>query len=675
MGHAVFMPNRPEFDRSTAHGRSATCALVVALVLASWTWAARASHDLTDLSLEHLLDVEIQGVSKFPQRVSDAPSAVTVITAAEIKAYGYRTLGDVLRSIRGLHVTDDRNYQYLGVRGFGRPGDYNSRVLLLVDGLRVNDNVYDGALTDRTFPVHLDLIERVEFAPGPGSAAYGSSALLGVVNVVTRSARDLGGKEAAGEAGSARAAGLRASAGERTDGGTDVLVSVSRYRARGADLYYQEFDAPANNGGVAAGLDHEDRRDAFLKVSKGDLTLTATHVEREKGIPTASYGQLFNDPRSRTVDAQSFVDLRLDRAVDANRRVEARAFAGRYYYIGDYVYDYPPVTANRDRTDGRWWGTELKVVQRFAGGSVLAAGAEYQRNSTQYQANFDVDPYASYLDDRRSGYRTGVYVAGEARFGERWLASAGVRRDGYSDADGDINPRLALVYRPWTGGSIKAIHGSAYRAPNVYERYYAAAGTNKANPDLRPERVRTEELIFEQYLGTRTRFTGSVYSYRAHDLISLVTDPGDGLLVFRNVDRARARGFEIEGEWRGGSTQLRASYSRQGVRDEATGEELSNAPRHLAKLNVAVPTAVPGLRAGFEAQYVGRRKTLAAETGGYTVTNLTFVHEGLTKGLEVSLGAYNLFDRTYRDPGSAEHVQDAIEQEGRSLRLKLVQRF
>jgi iron complex outermembrane receptor protein len=561
------------------------------------------------------------------------------------------------------------------VRGFGRPGDYNSRVLLLVDGLRVNDNVYDGALSDRTFPVHLDLVERVEFAPGPGSAAYGSNALFGVINVVTRAARDLHGVEIAGDAGSGHAGGLRASVGERSEGGTDVLVSTSRSRSRGRDFYYQEFDAPATNGGVAEGLDHEDRRDAFVKLAKGDFTLTAAHVEREKGIPTASYGQVFNDPRSRTVDAQSFVDLRLDRALDAGRHVQARVFAGRYRYFGDYVYDYPPVTVNRDRSDGRWWGAEVKHVQQLAGGHTLAAGAEYQANRRQEQINHDVDPYASYLDDRRSGHRAGAYVAADVRLGERWLASAGLRRDEYSDAAGATSPRLALIYKPWAGSSIKAIHGRAYRAPNVYERYYATAPTNKSNPDLGPERVLTEELVYEQYVGARARFTGSLYSYHAHDLISLVTDPADGALVFRNVDRARARGVEVEGEWRGVASQLRASYARQSVRDESTGEELTNAPRTLAKLNLSLPAGAPDLRAGFEAQYVGRRRTLATHIGGYTVANLTLVHSGWAKGLEASVGVYNLFDRRYRDPGSVEHRQDAIEQEGRSLRAKLVQRF
>ena len=196
--------------------------------------------DLSALPLERLLDLEIEGASKFPQKLTAAPSVVTVVTSSEIKEHGYRTLADILRTVPGLYVTNDRNYEYLGARGFGRPGDYNSRVLLLVDGQRINDDVYDGALIDRSFPINVDLIERVEFVPGPASAVYGSNALLGVINVVTRSARDIDGVEVAAEVGSLGARGARATLGHRASNGMDFLLSASRNRSDGADLYFPE---------------------------------------------------------------------------------------------------------------------------------------------------------------------------------------------------------------------------------------------------------------------------------------------------------------------------------------------------------------------------------------------------------------------------------------------------
>jgi outer membrane receptor protein involved in Fe transport len=637
--------------------------------------ADEAPPDLSALPLERLLDLEIEGASKFPQKMTAAPSVVTVVTAAEIKEHGYRTLADILRTVPGLYVTNDRNYEYLGARGFGRPGDYNSRVLLLVDGQRINDDVYDGALIDRSFPINVDLIERVEFVPGPGSAVYGSNALLGVINVVTRSARDIDGVEVAAEVGSLGARGARATLGHRASNGMDFLLSASRNRSDGADLYFPEFDSPATHNGWAMGLDYEDRRDLFLKASRGEATLTAAHAEREKGIPTASYGQVFNDPRSRTIDAQSFVNLQVDHAVNDERHVQGRLYYGRYDYQGDYVYDNPPVTLNRDLTYARWWGGELKLVEHFAGGHTLVVGGEYQRDARRDQLNYDVSPYSSYLDDHRPSHRSAVYVQGEAMLTDKLAASLGLRRDNYADDVDTTSPRLALVYRPTTESAIKAIYGTAYRVPNVYERYYAIGGTNEANPNLQPEKIRATELVVEQRIGERLRLTGSLYKYEMRDLISLMTDPVTGLLVFSNLDRVEARGAEFTGEWQGQMVHARASYSIHDAHDEATEQVLTNAPRRLAKLILTAPLGATAVRAGLDMQYVSRRRTLAGEVGGYTVANLTFTHSGLAKGVELSFSLYNMFDKSYADPGSYEHRQDAIAQDGRSGRVKLTYRF
>src|SRR5690349_10478935 len=112
------------------------------LTIPAPTWA---QEDLQDLQLEDLLQIDagrVVGASLRTQPTTEAPASVTFITADDIERFGYRSLADILRAVRGFYVTNDRNFSFLGTRGFGKPGDYNSRVLLLINGHRINDNVF-----------------------------------------------------------------------------------------------------------------------------------------------------------------------------------------------------------------------------------------------------------------------------------------------------------------------------------------------------------------------------------------------------------------------------------------------------------------------------------------------------------------------------------------------------
>jgi len=146
----------------------------------------------------------VYSASKHTQPASQAPSSVTVITQEEIKRYGYRNITDILNSVPGFYETYDRNYSYMGVRGFGRPGDFNSRILVLVDGQRLNDNVGNTALLGNESLIDADLIDRVEIVRGPGSALYGSNALFAVVSIFTKSGSQYNGGQIAGRFGSRR---------------------------------------------------------------------------------------------------------------------------------------------------------------------------------------------------------------------------------------------------------------------------------------------------------------------------------------------------------------------------------------------------------------------------------------------------------------------------------------
>ncbi len=156
--------------------------------------------DIIDMDPGDLINVKVYSASKFEQKSTEAPASTTVITSEDIKRYGYRTLGDILESVPGFYVSYDRNDQFLGARGVNL-GDFNSRILLLIDGHRINSDLTDGAAIGTAFILDLDLIDRVEIVRGPGSVLYGDNAYFGVINVITRRASQVNGAEVSGSYG------------------------------------------------------------------------------------------------------------------------------------------------------------------------------------------------------------------------------------------------------------------------------------------------------------------------------------------------------------------------------------------------------------------------------------------------------------------------------------------
>lgn len=612
------------------------------------------------------MSMEVYSASRFNQNATQAPSNVTVLTSADIRAYGWRTLADALRSIRGLYTSNDRSYSYLGARGFMRPGDLNTRFLLQIDGIRINDPVFDQAQLGAEFPLDLELVDRIEFVPGPGSSVYGANAFFGVINVITRRAPDLEGARGTLEAGQAGTRGGSASYGWR-NGDAELLLAANHGRSDGRDLYFPEF------GGSAQGLDWERFTRFYARGQLGAWSLAFVDGERTKGMPTASYSQAFNVPGGQTLDRLRLVEAGYRNTVlPMHGELTARVYHGDYRYEGRFVYQEPFDVINLDRTRARWWGADASLFLQLTPAHKLVVGADYQYNHDVLQQNYDIEPFASYLDDRSEGKRFGIYAQDEMTLAQGVLLNAGVRYDRESSTGGVFNPRLALIAEVTPGTTLKAIYGSAFRAPNSYELFYGIdnQGGQLANPDLGRERIRSHELTLVRQLGPNARFTLTGYSNEVSSLITEVEDEELGLPIFRNFGKARARGLELEYERsfkRGG--KLRASVARQHISGGDSGE--INSPRWLAKLN-ATSRLVGAWHAGVEGQYVSARRLIGGgEAGGFVLANLNFFSIGLTRHVDFSFGVQNLFDHHYADPVSLGFLQRSIEQDGRRAYFRL----
>ncbi len=648
-----------------------------------------SGRDLTGLNLEQLMNLDVETASRFPQKRSEAPSAVTVISSADIKAYGYRTLADILSSIRGLYVRYDSIYSYIGVSGFGRPGDYNSRVLLLIDGYRANDSVYNTAPLGTDFLLDVDLIDRVEFVPGPGSAVYGSNAFFGVINVITKTAKSLGGAQASVQVGDFGTSKGRVTYGRQFESGAELLLSATGYQSRGEDLPFAGSANPAVTQGTASGINYDEYKSAFAKYSYEGLRVEAAYSTRKKGAAAASYatGTQFLDPRAYTVDTQSFVDVQYERDLGHELDLNIRANYGSYPYDGNFPYADPvsgQAIENKDGARAQWWGSELKLRAHPLDAHKIVAGVDYRDEYRRDQFNYDQQPFVQYVDSRQSAKRIGLYAQDEYTVRPGLIFNAGLRHDIEPLSGGVTSPRLALIYTPDPSRSIKLLYGSSYRAPSAWEQFASQANVQEPNLALKPERIRTAEIVLEQFVRNQLRLTASAFQYRISDLIDEVPDPTNALLQFRNVGRVQSRGaqFEVEQAWDNGG-RLRASYSYQlaedlNARDSGMDPILLNAPRHLAKLNFTSPIRVASLRAGLEVQSMSRRRSTEGEVAGHTLTNLTLVDPNLTQSLTASFSVYNLFDTKYADPASAALANlglDSIPQPRRSFLLKLTYTF
>ncbi|RQP23082.1 TonB-dependent receptor plug domain-containing protein [Piscinibacter terrae] len=645
--------------RGLLHAWLHACLLPLLLGLSMASQAA-SDTDLASTPLNALLDMEVSGASKFTLHMSDAPASVSVMTAAQIRALGLRTLAEVLQTVRGLATTSDRTYTYLSVRGLWVPGDYNTRVLVLIDGNRINDTVYEQALAGSEFPLDIDLVERVEFIPGQGSAVHGANALYGVVNVVTRhpaqgAPREIAVALAPGNTRQARASGS-IEAGDGT-----LLLSVTGLRMAGTDAVYDD-------GRVSRDTDHERSTKLFAKYSGPEFNATLIHGDRTKGL-TNIQSTVFGDPRSNSRDAETLVDLAWSRQIDDTSRWKLRGYAGAYDFRGDYLMDDGLGTVNRDGIVSRWWGMEANVfTERFAGHK-LVLGADWQASTHRDQTNVDLDPGAVYLDDHRSGHRLALFVEDQWLLHPELSITLGVRHDRMESGDSKLSPRVATVWRASERWIFKFGHGRAFRPANAFESFYntPVAGGYKGNTRLHPEDVTGEELVAEFRPDSATRATATAYANHTRGLLVQAVDPADGMLVFSNTGTFDAHGLELEAEhvWPHGA-QAKASYSIHQVNGaSAPGIAAGNAA-HLAKLLATWPFG-RDWTAGLHTELVGRR----GDTAGYGITGLTLTRSFGTPRSSLSLSIDDLLDRRPSDPGADSVLQDRTPLYGRGVRLKL----
>jgi outer membrane receptor protein involved in Fe transport len=560
-----------------------TQSLAAVATLASLTAPARAQ---SSSELDALLGQAIVSTpSKGAETDTTAPATATVITAEQLRRHGIRSLDEAINYLSlGMTTSTPGHTAEVAARGVRITGDYGNHVLLLLDGHTVNEPWNGTAYFERGAGIPFEMIDHIEVMLGPGSVMYGSQAMLGVINVVTKRAKNFSGARLIVEGDAALPSGTdgslsRLGSGYRlgaaygrefslANSPSELTLGLEYYRNEGPEwqLGPQQFTedyislAPKNFGPKAApgvwggrmrDADYLDVPAGYLRFSTGDFRaqLHASSFRRSTPYPDSltAYTADFDDPHNREIDRFLSVDLTQRLPVSSRVELVARGYADLYDYewfnSTSAIQDCPADALNgcdrRLHGRGRILGGELRTSVQWPvwRASTLVGVDAKLRDVKDRLVTFDGNrqmvegPIGSSLTD-------GIIAAyaAQAFSPTNFLdVNLGLRLDHDTRAGDSLSPRLALGAAPWSGGRWKLIYAEAFRAPSGYEVTYSDPGSQVAAPELEPETVRSIEASIEQRFG-KHRVMFGVFRSWWNDMVGYAT------LTEEELDAGVARG-------------------------------------------------------------------------------------------------------------------------------------
>ncbi|XXF78649.1 TonB-dependent receptor [Myxococcaceae bacterium GXIMD 01537] len=627
----------------------------------------------------------VRAASKTLLSVDEAPASTTVISQEELRAFGWSTLAEALAGVRGFFLSNDRQYTYVGVRGFSPPADLNTRILILWDGHSMNDVWAGQGYAAHDLSVDLDEVERIEVVRGPGSALYGTGAFFAVINVVPRDSLGADNHvELTGAVGALGTTRLHATAAYESNG-RSLLLSAAGHKASGAETTLLRLEgAPTLR---VEGLDAERAFTGGLRAHLGNFTLHAQVNAREKRVPTGPYATVLGAEGTQVGDVRAFAEARYERELGERAQLSLRGAFDLSRYTGYWMYEDEDGsgTLRRSSDAGRadWLTAEARLALKLFPGNQLTFGLEGQGQLRVEQKSFGVEDTEPLPTQARS--QVSAYVLDEWRLHPRLSASVGLRVDKYLDLDAiPLTPRLALIGRPYEKGLTKLVAGRAFRAPNVYELFYSDnQRTQRPAGQLDPETITTFEVEHAHDLTDELRLTVAGYHNRITNLVVLEREeasvPACGTpvgseqcLVFSNgVGETLAWGAEAGLHWQPGRFLLvDLSYSYVTLKDAS--EEVAQAtPAHLASGRLLVPVGNGDVRLAVQAAYQSARPVGEGGEDSGEALLLGFGVSGDYGRLRYFAGVQNLLDAKYSLPLGANISPAPVPQYGRTFTLQL----
>lgn len=671
------------------------------LVLVSMSVLADSESDVEELELAGFYgdDDFVSIATGEVQPIAKAPAVASVITAEQMRAMGVRDIDQALETVPGLHVGRDI-IDYNPLYTFrGISADFNPQVLMLINGIPIT-NLFQGDRNVVWGGMPIEAISRIEVIRGPGSALYGADAFAGVINIVTKSAKEIESGTIGASIGSFNSRDLWfAKAGATGDLSYSAIVEI--HETDGAkpiiDSDAQSFlDAitgtQASNAPGHVNL-QRDNIDARFEVEYKKLLVRSGVQIRDYfgdgavAAQTLNFGNTFNSKRYNidiTYEDEFFDNLAVAfqlSHLDTSQEVEGDFVVFPEGSTGPFLDPFgvpifgvfpegvigsPEIFENHTRAG---FTAKYDAIEKHD----ISFGSGYYNgeiDKVTEQKNFGINPltllpilpgdpvidvsdtpFVFLTEDQREN--TYAYIQDVWRFSNDSELTAGLRHDNYSDFGGTTNPRLALVWSTAYQLTTKLLYGEAFRAPSFAQTRAINNPLILGNIELKPEQIKSYELAFDYRPSYDLTLNMNFFYYDWTDIIQFVPDNSGSSRTAQNAGEQTGKGLEVEAKWSvSESLVLSGNFAWQDSQDELADTPAANSPEKQLYLR-SDWTMNNGWRMNMQANWViGRNRVvgdLRDPVDDYVLVDMN-LRKVLSDHIEVALIINNLLDEDVYEP-------------------------
>ncbi len=532
--------------------------------------------DLTNLSVEQLMTLDVTSVMKVPTNVNQVPAAIYVLSNEEIRRTGATSIPEALRVVPGLHVAKvDGNKWAVSMRGFS--SQFANKLLVLVDGRSVYNPLFSGVWWDQQ-DVMMDDIDRIEVIRGPGASLWGANAVNGVINILTKSAKDTQGGLLAGNIGNQRyGGGLRYGA----DLGNDAYLKLYGRHSNYNDSKTQGSANSAADAGEMSKIGFRYDKaiditnkltlqgDAFLGESDGALQSFPSLSSHMTPVSAPPYSQLL--PTDQLFSGH-FIQGRWEQYQNADSNTVLRMYWDRHSRKSPYLNSKYQI----DNID-----VDFQHNYRLNDSHMLVWGSGIRFNLNNFQDSTQIAMSANNRTDRIYS----LFAQDDITLvPERWHLTLGSKLEHNPVTQFEVQPNARLLWTPDDKHSFWGSISRSVRTPNWVEQNISYGlqirpqiiGGNTVpvllsltgNPDVSAEKMIGFELGWRGQLHRQLSADVALYHYSYDDYSSLTPNlhalSGYMTLDYNNYGHVQVYGGEVSVDWQASEGwKLRASYSHE----------------------------------------------------------------------------------------------------------------